>query len=175
MIITTEIARYDDDGYMLLPNEFTDRGFVFKLSMNIDAEWKIFQRYHSEHKDSVHYELVKILKQNEFKLGDNIISKRYKYPSSETWGYLGFTCHSRERATALYDELMKANIPEKEVKMDFPKKKSFTIKDICSLNPSMEHDQVHNKIKTLLENGSIRIDGKKENKKGKPSTVYKLV
>lgn len=175
MIVTTEPTKYDDDGYILLPNEFIDRGFAFKLCMNIDKEWKVFQRHHIEHENHVHYELVKILRQEEYELGGNVIPKRYRYPSSESWGRLGFTCSSRERAAALYDEIMLANIPEEEIKVNFPKRKSFTIKDICTLNPTIEHEQIQSKIKTLLEDKVIKIEGKKENKKGKPSTIYQLV
>lgn len=117
-MFTEETRKTDKEGYLLLPETFEDKKFVFKLFKKLGNGWFIYIK----NKDSgkfISWELVKPYKQEEFVIGDATIPKKWAYPSSEKWGLNGFTLLDEKGCLDKFETL---NKEESSMKRGRPKK-----------------------------------------------------
>jgi len=80
-----------------LPLDFISKKWHFKQVCR-EKNWAIYKRWHEDWPENVHYEVIQIQKHNGMVLGGNQIPPSEYYPNSNSWGTLGFTCHTREAA-----------------------------------------------------------------------------
>lgn len=167
--------------YKPLEDKFESIGFTFEKIKDLDSEWKIFKRTANKTK-TIHYELVRPTEQKEFMIHGNLVEAKIRYPSTSEFGRNGFCCCSIERCEYIYQTWVLPRRHEqeereekKEIKVVFPSKKPFLIKDLEKLNPDLSYAQIYNKVKDLLILKKIKISGEKENTKGKNSHIYILI
>lgn len=175
---TTEPQKLDKEGYILLPKTWTESGWLFKFIKKLDENWSLYLREKTTGEGRQHWELVKITKQEEFNFKGNIIPKKWKYPGTAAFGKMGYDCISEQRALEIYESIKhkeEEKEEEKSIKIIFPSRKEFTIKEIEQLNSDKTYAQIYNKIKDLLTEKKIKVTGEKENTNGKPSKIYKVI
>ncbi len=171
---TDEKTKHDKNGYILLPEKFTDKKYTLEFIKNI-GEWKIYKKS-KENSKFITYELIKPKKQESFVIGKNVIAKKWAYPSNENFGRLGFECLSIKRCEELYQEIKDQKEQKNTEKtIDLPKNEKFTIKEVLDKYPKLSYYVVYSYIKELLKNKKIKIVGEIKNKIGKASKIYKLV
>lgn len=166
----------DKEGYLLMEKEFTSRGFNFSFIKDFKDGWMIYKKT-AEYSGSDKYELIKPKKQEEFNFRGSIIPKKWKYPSDNDFGRLGFDCVSLEKAIERHDQIIKTK-QDKEDKenlvfdINLPKKE-FTCQDLLKANPQINYSDAYSQIKKWLTEKTIVKVGEKKNKKGKASILYK--
>lgn len=174
---TTETQKLDKEGYILLPSTWTESGWTFNYHKHVEDDWHIYIRTKTNGEGRKHYELVRLTTQEEFNFKGKIIPKKWHYPSTSQFGKLGFDCISEQRALFIYDQLkerQEEREEKKDIKVMFPSKKPFSIKDLEKLNPELSYANIYNKVKDLLLLAKLKVHGEKENKIGKPSKIYIL-
>ena len=178
----------DKDGYILVEKEFTLRGYRFKFVKQLKNSWCIYEKIKKEdvgvktrnkhtHKK---YELVKLRQQEAYIFNDKKIEAKWLYPTDNAFGKLGFDCISLDAAQNRYEEIVKAG-EKKEVEEEIKNEEvriptiDFTIKEFIKANPKLNYSIAYQKIKLLISNREIRLNGDRKNKRGKASNLYKKV
>jgi hypothetical protein len=111
---------------------------------------------------------------------DKKIEAKWLYPTDNAFGKLGFDCISLEAAQNRYEEIVKAG-EKKEVEEEIKNEEvriptiDFTIKEFIKANPKLNYAIAYQKIKLLISNREIRLNGDRKNKRGKASNLYKKV
>ncbi len=181
MKFTEEPTIFDNNGYQLLPKNFTEKGFEFK-EIHADGDWRIFERKGENH-STPHFELVKIYKSEEYEMGGNKIGKKWNLPTSEQWGVSGFTLPTKDRALAKLDEIKNGKVEDAQAKIEnnkaihgliLPSSEKFSLKDIEKLNPSLTYPVLYLKVKDMIGK-KLEICGEVKNLKGRPSKLFKLI
>jgi hypothetical protein len=81
-----------------LDKQFSRKGFRY-VQMWREGSLAIYRRYvFSNFRKIEHYEVIVIRVQPAWEAFGRIFEEREVYPSAESWGRLGFTCHSLDRA-----------------------------------------------------------------------------
>jgi len=167
-----------DTFYEPIPDEFKENGFLFKRVKLLKGGWEIFKRTANK-TGTIHYELIKPYKQEEFTIKGNTIKPKIKYPSTNQFGRLAFCCSSLENAEARYNQVIqtKDEKEHKDEKKLFVPTKPFTIKDLQNdkNNDKWSYSQITLKLKELLEQKKIKVTGEKLNKTGLASKIYSLI
>lgn len=91
---TDELRKKDKKGYLILPTEFTDKGWEFKQlfrEKNVAVYIKIKNKVAS-------YETIIIKKHDGYEIMNNKIPPSEIYPKNEDWGTAGFTYSKEEDA-----------------------------------------------------------------------------
>ena len=104
-MITEEVRQTDKDGFLILPKKFKSHGFNFEQVVR-EGDFAIYKKW-KDGQISISWEVIKIMKQKEFKLGDTIIPKKEAFCSDSQWGIFGFTLCSKEDALKKMDLIMK--------------------------------------------------------------------
>ena len=178
----------DKDGYILVEKEFTLRGYRFKFVKQLKNSWCIYEKIKKEdvavktRNKHIHkkYELVKLRQQEAYVFNDKKIEAKWLYPTDNAFGKLGFDCISLEAAENRYEEIVKAG-EKKEVEEEIKNEEvriptiDFTIKEFIKANPKLNYSIAYQKIKLLISNREIRLNGDRKNKRGKASNLYKKV
>jgi len=178
----------DKNGYLLVEKEFTLRGYKFKFIKQLKNDWCIYEKIKKEEagvktrNKHIHkkYELVKLRRQESYVFNDKKIEAKWLYPSDNAFGKLGFDCISLDAAQNRYEEIVKAG-EKKEVEEEIKNEevriptKDFTIKEFIKANPKLNYSIAYQKIKELISNKEIRLNGERKNKRGKASNLYKKV
>lgn len=164
----------DKEGYILLENEFSERGFDFKFVKDLDGGWKIYKRT-NKRTLNVKYELIKPKRQESYQIHGNTIPAKWSYPGDSSFGRTGFDCISLDVAIQRHHEIMSNKESHSEsapVEIKFPKKE-FTIKDLLTTN-KQPYSKIYLKVKEFLNTGQIKKVGQKKNKRGKSSDIYQI-
>ena len=166
----------DKEGYILLEKIFTSRGFDFSFVKDFKDGWVIYKKSCEGCNDK--YELIKPKKQEEFNFRGSIIPKKWKYPSDNDFGRLGFDCASFEKAVERHDQIIKTKQDKEDKETVFidivHPRKEFTCQDLIKLNPRMNYSDAYSQIKNWLVDKTIVKIGERKNKKGKASILYKI-
>ena len=88
----------------LLPNTFTQGGFDFKV-IKRDGQVAMLEKSKNGYHNSM-FEVVIIQKHKAKVLFGNTLEDREAMPPDEAWGQFGWTPESRERAEAIYADLV---------------------------------------------------------------------
>lgn len=92
---TTEARQTNAAGYLILPKEFTRKGFTYR---QIYREKNIAIYEQLKGGSRVSFEVIRISKHDAYSLGGNEIAARETYPGDEAWGIDAFTVMTLERA-----------------------------------------------------------------------------
>lgn len=161
----------DSEGYILLEKQFSFRGNNYQRVKDFDDGWYIYEVSKPNLVTKI-YELIFSRRQESFKIGGNIVPKKYSYPSDSQFGHYGFCYFKLEDAVKKYNKLLR-EAKEKTVEkiINWPKE-NFIIKDVLTLNPTSSYIEIYVKIKELVDLNKIKIVGEQKNKIGKPSKIY---
>ena len=178
----------DKDGYLLVEKEFTLRGYKFKFAKQLKNDWCIYEKIKKEEagvktrNKHIHkkYELVKLKRQESYVFNGKKIEDQWMYPNDNAFGRLGFDCISLEAAENRYKQILEngekkeedKKIKNEEVRVPTI---NFTVKDFMKANPKLNYSSAYSKIKELTSNKEVVVCGEKENKRGKPSLLYRKV
>lgn len=165
--------KQDEAGYYLLENEFTSRGYNFKKVEDFKDGWMIYTKTKGI---GVHYELIKPHKSEEYSIHGKTVPKKWDYPGDNAFGRRGFDCVSLDRAHVKHEEIVKSTVAETtkiDRKINIPKAKTFTVKDIKKINHDWTTYEVRVKLNSLLDSGKI-IWVNKDNYKKPEEKIYKL-
>lgn len=88
--------KFDSEGYQLVPDSFTEKGFDYKLFKTLKENWQIYSQ--SKNGMVISYELVLLKRQESYTIAGNTVPKKWTYPSGEHWGIRGFTYKTPEEA-----------------------------------------------------------------------------
>jgi hypothetical protein len=176
----------DKDGYILLPEVFEHKRYLFEFVEDLSKGWKIYKKTRIltkrdiKNKEVVRskYELVLPSKNEEWSHGKNVTPKKYSYPGDSSFGKTGFDCISLEAARARHKQVLEqkeAKEELKERKLNIPLAKEFTVKDLVKLNKDWTKPQITTKIYKLLDEKRIKVVGEIKNKSVNPSKIYKYV
>lgn len=180
------MSEKDKDGYLLLEEKFVKRGFEFEFVKNLKGGWKIYKKTkvlsktdikNKEH-PYVKYELILPIKNEEGSFHGRLFPKRLSYPGDEAFGFRGYDCISLEAAEKRHAEILarkEEKIEQEARKLNLPKDKTFTIKDLEKTNKDWTYNLITSRIRELVEEGRVKQAGEKPNKIGKPSKIYKFV
>lgn len=173
---TNETLKKDKDGYQLLPETFEYKGNTFKFIKNLN-NWKIYEKTRKE-TGRKYYELIKPIKQEAFNFHGTLLSPRWSYPGTNSFGRNGYDCISIERCEQLYKTWVlprenKNEEPIKDDKISYPEGK-FILKDLEKLNKKLTYQQISVKVREDVSLGIVKIVGEKENQRGRASKIYKL-
>ena len=121
----------DKDGYILIPNEFIEHGFNIKFVEDLGDNWRIYSRQKT---GFLKYELVKLKKQEEYIISNNVVPKKWKYPGYARFGFDGFELNTIEAARHKYKEILKYKQGKQDradgiCDIDLPDTE-FTLKDL---------------------------------------------
>jgi hypothetical protein len=90
-----------------IEKKFYKNGFTFEEVKRV-GEFAIFARYKEEFKEQTfHYETIVIKSHNGYAFAGVEVGPSEIYPSSSSWGRLGFTFNSYERAEEKLEQLIK--------------------------------------------------------------------
>ena len=172
--------------FLPLEKQFHTRGFDFEFVKNLKGGWQIYKKTKTlskkDIKDKCHayvkYELILPLKNKEGMLHGKFYPNRLSYPGDEAFGKNGYDCSSLEAAEKRHAEILarkEEKIEHEARKLNLPKDKTFTIKDLEKLNKDWTYNTIYARLKELVVEGRIIQSGTKDNTIGKPSKVYKFV
>lgn len=176
---TKEKPKTDKDGYLLLPETFEFKNHSFKFIKNL-GKWKIYEKIRNA-TGKKYYELIKPVKREAMVLHGTQLEKAIVYPGTSSFGRLGYDCVSLARAEEIYEKhvIPRENSKEDEQireKTDLNYSKGeFIAKDLVKTNKKLTYAQICAKIKEDVAAGKVKITGKKENKRGRASIVYKVI
>jgi hypothetical protein len=86
-----------------LPLSFRDRGFLYE---QVEREASLALYRQTNHAGVVRYEVIRIRIQREHTWPNGTTTpEKEAYPGSNSWGALGFTCHTLAEAQALMASL----------------------------------------------------------------------
>lgn len=136
--------------------------------------------------------------------GSTVKETYLQYPGSAAFGHTAFSINDLERANTKFNELIeKVNIRELDAletvdneelvtsgikgnrgrpavtrpEIVYPQSKSFTIKQLLSVNPDWNQPTIHKKMQEFIKNNIVQVVGTQDNKggKGKRATLYSVV
>lgn len=163
----------DESGYYLLEEKFSSKGYDFEKVEDFKDGWLIYKKTKG---NSVKYELVKPHKNEEYTIHGNTVPKKWSYPGDNSFGRTGFDCISLDRAHVKHEEIVKSITVETakvDRKINIPKSKIFTVKDIKKLNEGWTTYEIRVKLNSLLDSGKIIWSNQANYKKPEEKT-YKL-
>ncbi len=103
-IITTE-PREIKDGFLVLPINFTHKGFIYK-QIKRQNYTVIYQKYKENDKNKEHFEVVYIFRHPKREIAGVEIEAKEAMPSDEQWGTYGFSYSNLNDAMKKFDELV---------------------------------------------------------------------
>ena len=95
----------DKDGYLLVPKEFTHKGYQFKFVKKLEGGWMIYEKT-KEATKTKKYELVKPKRQDQFVFHGKTIEAKWVYPNDNAFGRIGFDCVSLDVALNRHKEIL---------------------------------------------------------------------
>ena len=99
---TQERRITDHNGYLVLPNEFRDRGFSFEL-LKRKGDGAVYKRWTDTERP--HYEIFQIQRYEERLIAGNLIPAKEAVPPDSSWGSLAWTSTSEKDALKRLDGL----------------------------------------------------------------------
>jgi hypothetical protein len=165
----------DKDGYLLVPKEFTHKGYQFKFVKKLEGGWMIYEKTKEANKTKK-YELVKPKRQDQFVFHGKTIEAKWVYPNDNAFGRIGFDCISLDVAIERHREILankQEQIENTQIELKIPKGE-FTLKDLLNTN-KMPYPKLYLKVKEMVLGNTLKKVGEKKNIRGKPSDVFKLV
>ncbi len=165
----------DKDGYLLVPKEFTHKGYQFKFVKKLEGGWMIYEKT-KESTKTKKYELVKPKRQDQFVFHGKTIEAKWVYPNDNAFGRIGFDCLSLDIAINRHKEILankQEQVENSQIELVIPKGE-FTMKDLLAKN-NIPYPKLYLKIKEMVLGNTIKKVGEKKNVRGKPSDVFKLV
>ena len=96
-----------------LDKEFESAGYKYK-QIHREGVYAIYERKHINSTKDPHYEAIKVQSHNGMVIAGNKIPPSEFYPSSNTWGRLGYTCQTKKQAYIRLDKIMKEDEINKE-------------------------------------------------------------
>lgn len=165
----------DKDGYLLVPKEFTHKGYQFKFVKKLEGGWMIYEKT-KEATKTKKYELVKPKRQDQFVFHGKTIEAKWVYPNDNAFGRIGFDCISLDVAIERHREILankQEQVENTQIELKIPKGE-FTLKDLLNTN-KIPYPKLYLKVKEMVLGNSLKKVGEKKNIRGKPSDVFKLV
>jgi hypothetical protein len=165
----------DKDGYLLVPKEFSHKGYQFKFIKKLEGGWMIYEKT-KESTKTKKYELVKPKRQDQFVFHGKTIEAKWVYPNDNAFGRIGFDCASLDAAINRHKEILankQEQVENTQAELKIPKGE-FTMKDLLVTN-KIPYPKLYLKIKEMVLGNTIKKIGEKKNVRGKPSDVFKLV
>lgn len=165
----------DKDGYLLVPKEFTHKGYQFKFVKKLEGGWMIYEKT-KEATKTKKYELVKPKRQDQFVFHGKTIEAKWVYPNDNAFGRIGFDCISLDVAIERHREILankQEQVENTQIELKIPKGE-FTLKDLLNTN-KIPYPKLYLKVKEMVLGNTLKKIGEKKNIRGKPSDVFKLV
>ncbi len=165
----------DKDGYLLVPKEFTHKGYQFKFVKKLEGGWMIYEKT-KEATKTKKYELVKPKRQDQFVFHGKTIEAKWVYPNDNAFGRIGFDCISLDVAIERHREILankQEQVENTQIELKIPKGE-FTLKDLLNTN-KIPYPKLYLKVKEMVLGNTLKKVGEKKNIRGKPSDVFKLV
>lgn len=165
----------DKDGYLLVPKEFTHKGYQFKFVKKLEGGWMIYEKIKEANKTKK-YELVKPKRQDQFIFHGKTIEAKWVYPNDNAFGRIGFDCVSLDVAIERHREILankQEQVENTQIELKIPKGE-FTLKDLLNTN-KIPYPKLYLKVKEMVLGNTLKKIGEKKNVRGKPSDVFKLV
>ena len=165
----------DKDGYLLVPKEFTHKGYQFKFIKKLEGGWMIYEKL-KEATKTKKYELVKPKRQDQFVFHGKTIEAKWVYPNDNAFGRIGFDCVSLDVAIERHREILankQEQVENTQIELKIPKGE-FTLKDLLNTN-KIPYPKLYLKVKEMVLGNTLKKVGEKKNVRGKPSDVFKLV
>ncbi len=165
----------DKDGYLLVPKEFTHKGYQFKFVKKLEGGWMIYEKT-KEATKTKKYELVKPKRQDQFVFHGKTIEAKWVYPNDNAFGRIGFDCISLDVAIERHREILankQEQVENTQIELKIPKGE-FTLKDLLNTN-KIPYPKLYLKVKEMVLGNTLKKIGEKKNVRGKPSDVFKLV
>ena len=165
----------DKDGYLLVPKEFTHKGYQFKFVKKLEGGWMIYEKTKEANKTKK-YELVKPKRQDQFVFHGKTIEAKWVYPNDNAFGRIGFDCVSLDVAIERHREILankQEQVENTQIELKIPKGE-FTLKDLLNTN-KIPYPKLYLKVKEMVLGNTLKKIGEKKNIRGKPSDVFKLV
>ena len=165
----------DKDGYLLVPKEFTHKGYQFKFVKKLEGGWMIYEKT-KEATKTKKYELVKPKRQDQFVFHGKTIEAKWVYPNDNAFGRIGFDCISLDVAIESHREILankQEQVENTQIELKIPKGE-FTLKDLLNTN-KIPYPKLYLKVKEMVLGNTLKKIGEKKNVRGKPSDVFKLV
>lgn len=165
----------DKDGYLLVPKEFTHKGYQFKFVKKLEGGWMIYEKT-KEATKTKKYELVKPKRQDQFVFHGKTIEAKWVYPNDNAFGRIGFDCVSLDVAIERHREILankQEQVENTQIELKIPKGE-FTLKDLLNTN-KIPYPKLYLKVKEMVLGNTLKKVGEKKNVRGKPSDVFKLV
>ena len=165
----------DKDGYLLVPKEFTHKGYQFKFVKKLEGGWMIYEKTKEANKTKK-YELVKPKRQDQFVFHGKTIEAKWVYPNDNAFGRIGFDCVSLDVAIERHREILankQEQVENTQIELKIPKGE-FTLKDLLNTN-KIPYPKLYLKVKEMVLGNTLKKIGEKKNVRGKPSDVFKLV
>ena len=165
----------DKDGYLLVPKEFTHKGYQFKFVKKLEGGWMIYEKT-KETTKTKKYELVKPKRQDQFVFHGKTIEAKWVYPNDNAFGRIGFDCVSLDVAIERHREILankQEQVENTQIELKIPNGE-FTLKDLLKSN-KIPYPKLYLKVKEMVLGNSLKKVGEKKNIRGKPSDVFKLV
>ena len=165
----------DKDGYLLVPKEFTHKGYQFKFVKKLEGGWMIYEKT-KEATKTKKYELVKPKRQDQFVFHGKTIEAKWVYPNDNAFGRIGFDCISLDVAIERHREILankQEQVENTQIELKIPKGE-FTLKDLLNTN-KIPYPKLYLKVKEMVLGNTLKKRGEKKNIRGKPSDIFKLV
>lgn len=165
----------DKDGYLLVPKEFTHKGYQFKFVKKLEGGWMIYEKT-KEATKTKKYELVKPKRQDQFVFHGKTIEAKWVYPNDNAFGRIGFDCISLDVAIERHREILankQEQVENTQIELKIPKGE-FTLKDLLNTN-KIPYPKLYLKVKEMVLGNTLKKIGEKKNIRGKPSDIFKLV
>ncbi len=90
-------------GYLVLPLEFSEKGFNFK-QISRQGDVAIYGR--AKDKTKPHFEVIVIKRHESYTIAENTIEAAEMYPSSEQWGTTAWSYNTIEEANKRFKTLL---------------------------------------------------------------------
>lgn len=164
----------DKDGYLLVPKEFTHKGYQFKFVKKLEGGWMIYEKTKEANKTKK-YELVKPKRQDQFVFHGKTIEAKWVYPNDNAFGRIGFDCVSLDVAIERHREILankQEQVENTQIELKIPKGE-FTLKDLLNTN-KIPYPKLYLKVKEMVLGNTLKKIGEKKNIRGKPSDIFKL-
>lgn len=160
----------DSEGYRLISSEFNSNGYTYKFVEKIDNTWQIYSVYSPSCKKIIDYELVRFVRSEEYIIADNIVPKKWTYPTANMFGKHGFSCHCVAGCYRKHREVVKRELERgKEAVFELPRNKEFTVKDLCK-ELDLPYSAVYSKVKEVED--ELKVVRIVKNKTGRDTKVY---
>lgn len=161
----------DSQGYRLVPLEFTSGGYTYKFVEQIDQDWRIYSAFSPASNRIVDYELVRFIKSEEYTIAGNTVPKKWTYPTANSFGKHGFSCHSVEGCYRKHKEILaraeEKSEPDDEIQI--PRNKEFTVKGLAE-NLGLPYPKVYARVREIEP--QLKVVRLIKNKTGRDTKVY---